>query len=88
LIRPLSSRQGTVQSNGFFNDIVLTIEHMIIKNIDGKVMKEKLINKSYHIETEEMKQENMEFIIIHRKPVEVNVKSIEEELYHIFKRYE
>lgn len=44
-------------------------------------------HNSYYVETEEIKQENMEFIIINRKPTEVDIKGIEEELYRIFKKY-
>lgn len=50
-------------------------------------MREQLINSSYNVETEEFKQENMEFVIVNRKPSEVNVKNVEEELYQIFKKY-
>lgn len=48
---------------------------------------ERQIESSYYVETEEVKQENMQFIIVNRKPTEVNVKSVEEELYRIFKKY-
>lgn len=50
-------------------------------------MLKRLIENSYYIETEEMKEDNMEFVIINRKPIEVNVKNVQEELFHIFEKY-
>lgn len=50
-------------------------------------MLKQLIEKSYYIETEEINEDKMEFVIINRKPADVNVKNVEEELFRIFKKY-
>ncbi len=47
----------------------------------------KQIDKSLNIETEEYKQDDVQFVIIHRKPPDTDLQNIKEELYSIFKKY-
>jgi hypothetical protein len=48
---------------------------------------EKQTDKSYSIETEEFIQDDIQFIITNRKPVEADTQSVKEELYKIFLKY-
>ncbi|WP_156034555.1 hypothetical protein [Clostridium sp. KNHs205] len=48
----------------------------------------KQIEKSLNIEREEYKQDNVQFVIIHRKPPATDLQNVKEELYRIFKKYE
>jgi hypothetical protein len=47
----------------------------------------KKIESSYSIETEEYNQDNVQFIVINRKPAEADAQCVKEELYKIFRKY-